>query len=105
MPIDEATFCNSLGKAECKRRLNIHWSTWITESDFQEISEAGLNTVRIPIGYWAYNLTSQDPYIDGQAAYLEKAVKWASKYGLGVVLDLHGPVLHYHCALRAHRGP
>ena len=34
-----------------------HWNTWITQSDFQTIKNAGLNHVRIPIGYWAYDIS------------------------------------------------
>ena len=31
-----------------------------------------------------------EPYIQGQLAYLDKAVDWAGKYGLKVIVDLHG---------------
>ena len=30
--------------------LKTHWDTWATLADFQKISQAGFNTVRIPIG-------------------------------------------------------
>ena len=29
-----------------------HWSTFITENDFAEMSKHGVNVVRIPIGWW-----------------------------------------------------
>lgn len=29
-----------------------HWSTWITENDFAEMSRRGINLVRIPVGWW-----------------------------------------------------
>ena len=31
-----------------------------------------------------------EPYIQGQLPYLDKAISWASKYGLKVIIDLHG---------------
>jgi len=31
-----------------------------------------------------------EPYIQGQLPYLDKAVSWASKYGLKIIVDLHG---------------
>jgi len=46
--------------------------------------------VRIPIGYWAYEVASGEPYIQGQHEYLLKAVGWAGKHGLMVIIDLHG---------------
>lgn len=46
--------------------------------------------MRIPIGYWAYEVISGEPYIQGQHEYLVKAVDWAGKYGLKVIIDLHG---------------
>ena len=49
-----------------------------------------LNHVRIPIGYWAFEVGPGEPYITGQLPYLQKAVSWASKYGLKVIVDLHG---------------
>lgn len=49
-----------------------------------------LNHVRIPIGYWAYEVASGEPYIQGQREYLLKAVDWAGKHGLKVIIDLHG---------------
>lgn len=49
-----------------------------------------LNHVRIPIGYWAFEVGSGEPYIQGQLPYLKKAITWASNYGLKVIVDLHG---------------
>ena len=46
--------------------------------------------MRIPIGYWAYEVASGEPYIQGQREYLLKAVDWAGKHGLKVIIDLHG---------------
>ena len=31
-----------------------------------------------------------EPYINGQAPYVDKAITWATKYGIKVWLDLHG---------------
>ena len=51
-----------------------------------------LNYVRIPIGYWAYDVSGGEPFIQGQRQYLDKAIGWAAKYGLKVIVDLHGTV-------------
>ena len=38
-------------------KLVDHWNTWITENDFRSIKAAGLNHVRLPIGYWAFDIS------------------------------------------------
>jgi len=37
------------------------------------IKAAGFNTVRLPVGFWAYDNAGL-PYISGQAPYVDKAV-------------------------------
>jgi glucan 1,3-beta-glucosidase len=53
-------------------------------------SEYGLNHVRIPIGYWAFDIVEGEPFIPGQLAYLDKAVTWARAHNIKIQLDLHG---------------
>ncbi|KIY73602.1 glycoside hydrolase family 5 protein [Cylindrobasidium torrendii FP15055 ss-10] len=88
--IDDYTFGQYVDRDTATSMLKQHWDTWITESDFAEIAAAGLNHVRLPIGYWAFDVREGEPYISGQAPYLEKALGWAQQYGLKVVIDLHG---------------
>ncbi|KAI9444576.1 glycoside hydrolase family 5 protein [Lactarius indigo] len=71
-------------------KLTDHWNNWITQNDFAKIAAAGLNHVRIPIGYWAYDVAPGEPYLQGQRPYLAKAISWAQQYGLKVIIDLHG---------------
>jgi glucan 1,3-beta-glucosidase len=47
-----------------------------------------LNHIRIPIGFWAWDVSGGEPYIQGQLPYLDQAVGWAANYGLHVVVDL-----------------
>ncbi|ORX73344.1 glycoside hydrolase [Linderina pennispora] len=80
MPVDEWTFTKTLGKEEAKRQLEDHWNTPMPES-------TGSGS---PYGYWAFNLTSEEPYVDGQIPYIERILGWAREIGLKVELDLHG---------------
>ncbi|KAF3932704.1 hypothetical protein ABW19_dt0203857 [Dactylella cylindrospora] len=89
-PVDEYHLCQTLGKSACLSRLQQHWNTWFTQKDFQDMKAVGLNTVRIPIGYWAFQLNPGDPYVQGQEAFLDKAIGWARAAGLKVWIDLHG---------------
>ena len=41
-------------------------STFYTRDDLVDISNAGLNIIRIPIGYWAVDLLDYEPYVSGQ---------------------------------------
>ncbi|KAI9876945.1 MAG: exo-1,3-beta-glucanase [Pleopsidium flavum] len=88
--VDEYTYTQTLGKMEASSRLTNHWNTWITQGDFNQIAAAGLNHVRIPIGYWAIAPLDGEPYVQGQLPILDKAIGWARSAGLKVMIDLHG---------------
>jgi len=88
--VDEWTFGQYQNPSDAQATLVQHWDTWITEDDFKEIANAGLNHVRIPIGYWAYEVGPGEPLISGQHDYLLQAVTWAETYNLKVIVDLHG---------------
>jgi glucan 1,3-beta-glucosidase len=110
--VDEWTFGQYQDPRVALATLTEHWDTWITEGDFEAIAAAGcvlvcvgacaasfefsvvlifrLNHVRIPIGYWAYDVSAGEPYISGQHKYLLKAIAWAATYNIKVIVDLHG---------------
>lgn len=87
---DEWHLCNELGKDHCLSTLQHHWSSFYTRDDLADIQAAGLNAVRIPVGYWAVDLRDYEPYVSGQYPYLIRAVQWAGELGLSVLIDLHG---------------
>ncbi|KAL5533128.1 EXG3_2 [Sanghuangporus sanghuang] len=80
--------------------LEHHWDTFITQSDFDYLASIGINTVRLPIGYW--NLgptycqgTPFEPYADvytNSWSRIVRAINWAGQAGIGVLVDLHGAV-------------
>lgn len=86
--VDEWTLCEKA--VNPKEILEQHWSSWVTLGDFQKIAGTGINTVRIPIGYWAFQKYDGDPYIQGAQDYLDQAIGWARQTGLKVWVDLHG---------------
>ncbi|KAF7303151.1 Glycoside hydrolase family 5 protein [Mycena kentingensis (nom. inval.)] len=98
--IDEYTFGKLQNKATATATLKTHWDTWITEADFKAIKAAGLNHVRLPIGYWAFEVGPGEPYIQGQLPYLTKAITWATNNGLKLIIDLHG----YACSPGSQNG-
>ncbi|KAJ5740471.1 hypothetical protein N7493_000343 [Penicillium malachiteum] len=88
--VDEWSLCTILGADECRSVLAQHWSSFITQDDFNQIAATGMNHVRIPVGYWALEHLDGDPYVDGQLSYLDSAITWARAAGLKIMVDLHG---------------
>ncbi|KAL6302376.1 glycoside hydrolase [Sparassis latifolia] len=96
--IDEYTFGQLMGADYAQETLRTHWETWITEVDFQNIRAAGLNHVRIPLGYWSVPITSAYtnystsvlPYTTGAWPYFLQALGWARNNSLHTIVDLHG---------------
>jgi glucan 1,3-beta-glucosidase len=84
--VDQYTFDSLPNSATA---LESHWSTFFTESDIKTIAATGINALRIPIGYWAYD-NADTPYHTGADAYLEKAIGWARNAGMKVWVDCHG---------------
>jgi glucan 1,3-beta-glucosidase len=82
---DETAFCDELGD-NAFERLKAHRDTYITYEDFKWIAEAGLNTVRIPVPHWIFGDVKS---YYGCIQYLDKAMEWAEKTGLKVLIDLH----------------
>lgn len=89
--VDQWTYMTAVGdNTKALSLLKQHWSTWITQDDFAQISAAGLNTVRIPVGHWTFNASSSEPYLaSAEQPYIAQALLWAKQYSLDVVLDLH----------------
>jgi glucan 1,3-beta-glucosidase len=90
---DLCSLSRKLGREELDLRMKRHLESFIKEDDFKYIAKTGVNTLRIPIGYWN---VIEDPYEmyapiqpNVSLGYLDNAMKWAAKYDLAVVLDLH----------------
>ena len=60
----------ALGQDTANSRFASHWSSWITQGDIQQMTSYGLNTVRIPVGYWIWESLKYDRYEDGEATEL-----------------------------------
>ncbi|ORX60410.1 glycoside hydrolase [Hesseltinella vesiculosa] len=89
-------------KEHAREMLEYHWSTFITPQDIEQMAQQGVNTVRIPIGYWIIEprtlLTGRfkddafyrfaDVY-DAAFGYLMRLVKACEQHNVGVLIDIH----------------
>ncbi|KAL2800023.1 glycoside hydrolase superfamily [Aspergillus keveii] len=88
--IDEYTLSQQLGDSAAET-IEKHYATFITEQDFADIRDAGLDHVRIPFSYWAVSPIDGEPYVPKISwRYLLRAIEYCRKYGLRVKLDPHG---------------
>ena len=68
---------------------DIYMTAYMSEADFANIADLGLNCVRIPFSY--RNLTDEDGNLKEDAfKYLDRAIDMCEQYGLYAILDLHG---------------
>jgi aryl-phospho-beta-D-glucosidase BglC (GH1 family) len=82
----------SLGQSKADTAFNTHYANWITPDTIQQIHNAGLNTVRIPIGYWSYRtlVQSSEHFPNMDLTPLDNVIQKAADLGMFVVIDLHG---------------
>ncbi|KAF8493036.1 glycoside hydrolase family 5 protein [Russula emetica] len=73
-------------------RFAVHWSTWFTQEDVNNFKDAGINTVRIPLGYWIVEpLVNRvtEHYPRGGIKYLANGLDMLRKAGIQAILVHH----------------
>ena len=108
----EDTLTERFGAEEKDRLLEVFWRSWITESDWDTMKEAGFNVIRVP---FLYNMIENDSkpmtllgdvaahepapvpesgdvrdYLDNPFRYLDWSIEQAKKRNMYIILDLHG---------------
>lgn len=84
------------GQKKTQELIASYEDNWITEEDFQNIAGIGYNVVRIPFWYRNFMLDDEGTWLDEDFdnnpgfQRLDWAIEMAGKYGLYVILDLHG---------------
>lgn len=89
---DEWTLTENLGSGALAV-LQEHWDTWVTEEELDTFKSAGMNTIRIPVGYWAFIPAAEgEPYLalSGQKEQMDKMLGWLYARGMYASIDLHG---------------
>lgn len=84
---------SALGQEAANLAFQSHWGSWITQSDISKMQSYGLNTIRIPVGYWMDEgivYSDSEHFPQGGLAYLEQICGWASDAGFYIIIDMHG---------------
>ncbi|EJD55088.1 glycoside hydrolase family 5 protein [Auricularia subglabra TFB-10046 SS5] len=87
----ESALAKTLGN-ETDSVFQKHWETWFNQADIDRIKAAGLNTVRIPLGYWLVEPLvdrSTEYYGRGGLTILKTRLRAMKAAGLHVILDHH----------------
>ncbi|KAJ6915782.1 glucan 1,3-beta-glucosidase A isoform X1 [Populus alba x Populus x berolinensis] len=81
---------NGYGRHQAKEVLKKHRNSFITMDDFNFLYRRGINTVRIPVGWWiAFDPDPPTPFIGGCLEALDNAFSWAQAYNIKCIIDLH----------------
>lgn len=97
--IDEWTFWQFGGDAQgidLDQFIKQHWDSWILEEHLATVAAAGITHLRIPVGYWLFDIRPDEPFINGSLMFpyaLERLKTlcnvWAKNHNLKVLFDLH----------------
>ena len=84
------------GVAAEQNMIHCYQTNWITEGDLQNIKNAGFNCVRVPVWwgdfYTLANYGANSGWRSDAFTELDWVVNNCAKYGLYVIIDMHGVV-------------
>ncbi len=82
------TMTSRFGAATTQSVIATHQDTWFTASDLDKIQAAGMNFIRLPIG-WTTFLNLDGTWKSNPWARIDWAIQQASARGIYVLVDLH----------------
>lgn len=98
----DMTLYSRFGKEKAEALIAAYQESWITEEDFKTVKELGLNVVRVPFTYMNvyYHLSDEGELLhpdeftlrEDPFERLDFALEMCKKYGLYLILDMHGAV-------------
>ncbi|KAF5357442.1 hypothetical protein D9757_011587 [Collybiopsis confluens] len=88
----EWSFGKELGQAEQNTQFQKHWESWFSQTDVNTLKSLGINTVRIPLGFWIVEqLVNRQTefYPQGGLAQLIRGLGQLQAAGIVAILDHH----------------
>ena len=68
-----------------------HWNEFYELNDLQILASVGISHIRIPYGYWMFDVESDEPFPEpsqndeeGMRFYLKRMLTWAESVGIKV---------------------
>lgn len=87
----EKVVSDLIGPEEAARFWTEFRTSYITEADIRRISELGFNSVRPAMNARLFLTEGKDArFIDEGFVLLDNLIGWCKKYGVYVILDMHG---------------
>jgi len=89
---------NPMGSAGYQKLVD-HWNNFYTNADFAQMKAYGLNSIRLPVGWWYFGDAANVPFspytvpaqpITDLTHPITKIIQYAHNNNLVVILDLHG---------------
>ena len=81
----------NFGKDKQEELMAIYRDNYIRERDFKIIKSFGMNVVRIPFHYSVLEEYEFNTGFKSNAfRWFDRAIEWGRKYGIYVILDMHG---------------
>ncbi|MBR0112312.1 MAG: cellulase family glycosylhydrolase [Clostridia bacterium] len=89
------TLVSRFGADRVHSLFKTYRSNWITEVDYKNVADLGMNVVRLPIWYRNFQKDDNGTWYrkaDGSIDFseLDEVVSLCKKYGLYLIIDLHG---------------
>ena len=84
---------SALSQTQANTVFQKHWGSWITQADISQMQSYGINTIRIPVGYWmdeSIVYSDSEHFPQGGISYLSQLCGWASDAGFFIIIDMHG---------------
>ena len=72
-----------------------HWDEFSQLNDLQILASVGISHIRIPYGYWMFDVAADDPFPaptqndkEGMRFYLKRMLTWAESVGIKVSFSI-----------------
>ncbi|KAJ2453613.1 Glucan 1,3-beta-glucosidase 3 [Coemansia sp. RSA 2336] len=94
-PEAECDLLECMGDEACEK-MEAHWNSWLQRADFEKMASMGINSVRLPVGYWVLgrHFTTEKYAVhasvyDSALAHIGRIISWAAEFDVGVLVDIH----------------
>ncbi|KAL4266664.1 glycosyl hydrolase 5 (cellulase A) family protein [Pleurotus pulmonarius] len=87
----ESAFAEAYPEKKVSAEFNKHWTTWFNQDDVNELASLGINTVRIPLGYWIIEqlVDKGEFFPKGGLKHLRRGLRQLHDAGIVAILDHH----------------